>query len=315
MQDIYQLTLPTPFQVGDVHVYLIKGDALSLVDAGVKTKDAWDALSFQLNKHGFRASDVEQIFLTHHHPDHIGLIENFPNARIIAHRYVDYWLTRDESFFQKYEQFYQQLLIKTGVPEQFHTIIKYLRAPLQYAGEGKLTHYLSEGDRLPGHEDWQVIETQGHAQSHLSFYREKNGQIISGDHLLHNTSPNPILEPPHDDQSERAKPLLQYRSNLKKCQQLGIQKVLPGHGRIFSNVDSYVQLQLNQQEKRARKVYELLQLKAQSPFAVCTQLFPKHYKNQLELTMSETIGQLDYLAKHEKIEMFIDDGVHYFRAK
>ena len=31
---IAKLTLPTPFPVGDVNAYLIKGDRLTLVDAG-----------------------------------------------------------------------------------------------------------------------------------------------------------------------------------------------------------------------------------------------------------------------------------------
>lgn len=74
-QTISQITIPTPFAVGDVHVYLIKGDTLSLVDAGVKTKRAWEAVQTQLKELGYFPSDIEQIILTHHHPDHIGLID------------------------------------------------------------------------------------------------------------------------------------------------------------------------------------------------------------------------------------------------
>lgn len=315
MKDVIQLTVPTPFQIGDVHLYLIKGDALSLVDAGVKTVEAWKALSYQLNKLGIQANDIEQIFLTHHHPDHIGLIEKFPRANIIAHPYVDFWLTRNESFFQKYEQFYKQLLVQTGVPESFYIIIDQLRSPLRYAGEGKLASKLAEGDVLPGHEEWEVIETQGHAQSHLSFYRKKDGLFIGGDHLLYRTSPNPLLEPPYVDQTVRAKPLLQYRANLKKCLLLDIKQILPGHGPTFANVESYIHLQFKQQEKRAQKVCELLTGNMLTPFQICQELFPKYYKHQLELTMSETIGQIDFLTKHEKIEMFIDDEIYYYRAK
>lgn len=86
-QTISQLTVPTPFAVGDAHVYLLKGDTLSLVDAGVKTKAAWEALKTQLRQLGYAPNDIEQIILTHHHPDHIGLIEAFPRAeRIVAHQ-------------------------------------------------------------------------------------------------------------------------------------------------------------------------------------------------------------------------------------
>ena len=37
---IIPLTVPTPFYVGDVNVYLIKEDPLTLIDAGPKTPEA-----------------------------------------------------------------------------------------------------------------------------------------------------------------------------------------------------------------------------------------------------------------------------------
>src|SRR5690625_6847478 len=76
-QTIHQLTLPTPFAVGDVHVYLIKGDILSLVDAGVKTKEAWESLQHQLKQVRYRHEDIVQHILIHHHSDHNGLFKNF----------------------------------------------------------------------------------------------------------------------------------------------------------------------------------------------------------------------------------------------
>lgn len=103
---IHQLTIPTPFAVGDVHVYLLKGDVLSLVDAGVRTKEAWEALVLQLKQLGYSPNDIEQHILTHHHPDHIGLVGEFPRAHsIVGHSFNEPWLTKDESFFNRYEQF------------------------------------------------------------------------------------------------------------------------------------------------------------------------------------------------------------------
>lgn len=315
MRDVYQLTVPTPFNIGDTHIYLLKGDALSLVDAGVKTEEAWGALSNQLNKLGYEPKDIEQIFLTHHHPDHTGLIEKFPQAKIIADPYVDVWISRDENFLNHYEQFYKQLLLETGVPKPYFKMLDQLRVPLRYAGQGELTHTIDEGDLLPGHEDWQVIETKGHAQTHLSFLHQQDGLFIGGDHLLHHITPNPLLEPPYNDQIERPKPLLQYRKNLKKCLALDIAKVFPGHGHIFSKVNESITFQLNSQEKRAQKVFLLLKDQAQTPFEICRQLFPNQYKQQLSLTMSETIGQLDFLEEQAMIESFHKDGVIFYQTQ
>ncbi|ALX48016.1 MBL fold metallo-hydrolase [Lentibacillus amyloliquefaciens] len=292
---ISQLTIPTPFAVGDVHMYLLKGDTLSLVDAGVKTKEGWEALRIQLDELGYKPNDVEQIILTHHHPDHTGLIEFFPRAEAIAaHENVDLWLKHDEAFLARYEQFFETFLKACGVPEQLMPSSSELQGTIEFTGKAQLTHKLEEGNRLPGHEDWRIIETKGHAQTHLSFLRESDGAFIGGDHLLHHISPNPLLEPPVRDK-ERPKPMLQYRANLIKCRSLGIQTVYPGHGQIFSDTDRIIPLRLRRQEERANKVYQLLLTNRQTPFDLCKQIFPKQYEKQLSLTMSETIGQLDYL--------------------
>lgn len=313
---ISQLTIPTPFAVGDVHVYLLKGDTLSLVDAGVKTKEAWEALKMQLKELGYFPEDIEQIILTHHHPDHIGLIEQFPRVKsIIAQKNVDLWLTRNGAFFSRYEAFFKDLFNSSGVPSEVRIDLNKLREPLHFAGKGQLTATIDEGDVLPGHEDWRVIETKGHAQSHLSFFREDDGAFIGGDHLLHHISPNPLLEPPHDGETERPKPLLQYRANMQKCLSLGIKTVFSGHGDIFSNVNELIPVQKQMQEQRAKKVHTILLEYAQTPFQICQQLFPKQYKKQLDLTMSETIGQLDYLEDEGVVEKSLEDGVYYYHTK
>ena len=41
---IHKIILPTPFAVGDVNAYLMKGDSLTLVDAGTNTEEALFAL-------------------------------------------------------------------------------------------------------------------------------------------------------------------------------------------------------------------------------------------------------------------------------
>lgn len=311
---IEQLTVPTPFAVGDTHVYLLKGDILTLVDAGVKTKEAWEALKSGLRKIGYYPNDIEQIVLTHHHPDHIGLIEQFPRAeRLIADSQVDYWITRDEQYLEQYVQFFIGFFTSCGVPDRYLSFIKKLEGSLSFAGKGKLTSTLKNGDFIPGHDHWQVIETKGHAQSHLSFFREEDGTFIGGDHLLHHISSNPLLEPPSNHQESRPKPLLQYRSSLKKCLSLDIQTVLPGHGKIFSEVEKLINFRLQRQEKFARRVERLLKKERLTPFQVCRYLFPKQFAKQLDLTMSETIGQLDFLQAKGVVEQVIEDDKIFYR--
>lgn len=48
-QYIHQITLPIPFLVWSIHVYLIEEDALTLVDTGLNATEAWEALTKSLN--------------------------------------------------------------------------------------------------------------------------------------------------------------------------------------------------------------------------------------------------------------------------
>ena len=72
--DIAKIVLPTPFAVGDVNVYLVKGEELSLIDAGPQTEEAKQVLDRNLSELGYSISDIDQVVLTHHHPDHAGML-------------------------------------------------------------------------------------------------------------------------------------------------------------------------------------------------------------------------------------------------
>ncbi|MFD1018578.1 MBL fold metallo-hydrolase [Thalassobacillus hwangdonensis] len=312
-QKIAQITVPTPFAVGDVHLYVLKGDRLSIVDAGVKTEEAWEACQIQLKELGYRPEDIEQIILTHHHPDHIGLVERFTNARdIVAHANVNPWLKRDEAFFSRYETFFAGLYKEAGVPVQYEPFLKALRKPLMYTSEGEVTHTLVEGDSLPGHEGWTVLETPGHAQSHLSFYQEQDGSLIAGDHVLEHISSNPLLEPPYQEGEARPKPQLQYRHSLEKMLDYAIHTVYPGHGEVFGDPHPLIRKRLTKQAQRADHVRRIIGNEKMTAFQVCERLFPKHIETQFGLTMSETFGQLDFLLDRKLIDETEQNGVVFY---
>ncbi len=70
---IIPLSIPTPFYIGDVNVYLIKEEPLTLIDVGPKTAEAETVLREKLKRHGVSFSDIKRILLTHAHEDHCGL--------------------------------------------------------------------------------------------------------------------------------------------------------------------------------------------------------------------------------------------------
>src|SRR4051812_31399405 len=95
---IAKITLPTPFPVGNVNVYLIKGERLTLVDAGVKTEESWSLLSKQMAELNLTPDDIEQVVLTHHHPDHTGMLDFFPESLdVYGHQLNERWIHPSET--------------------------------------------------------------------------------------------------------------------------------------------------------------------------------------------------------------------------
>lgn len=310
---IHTLTLPTPFAVGDVHSYLLKGDSLTLFDVGPKTEQARQLLEAHLKDLNVAPADIEQVVLTHHHPDHSGWTELFENASLLGHAYNDVWFKRDQAFFSYHDDFYLEQLKEEGVPEHYHHWIEKMRRPIQLMGNRPLDGILQDGEKLPGHPDIMVLETLGHAQSQLSFYNEKTNWMIGGDHVIAHISSNPLIEPPLLKSSGRPKALLQYNASLKRMLDYPVEQIYSGHGDVVKDVHPLITYRLERQHQRAMHVQTLLGDESLSIFELTKRLFPKVYEKELGLTLSETIGQVDYLSDLSLVEEVTSEGVIYYR--
>ncbi|PSL41099.1 glyoxylase-like metal-dependent hydrolase (beta-lactamase superfamily II) [Planomicrobium soli] len=310
---LHKIIIPTPFAVGDVNSYLLKGDMLTLIDAGPKTPEAWVALKAGLKEVNVAPEDIEQVVLTHHHPDHAGWVDGFDRAKLYGHPYNDLWLRRDQAFFDYHDAFYVDRLKEEGVPEELLFWVKKMKRPLNLMGNRPLDGMINEGEVIPGHPEWHVMETLGHAQSHLSFWDPETREMIGGDHVIAKVSSNPLIEPPLDRSEGRPRSLLQYNAALGRMLKMPIDVIYSGHGEEVRNVNELITARLEKQHQRALKVLGMLKGQEKTVYQLTQELFPYAYEKELGLTLSETIGQIDYLLEDGLIaERMADNGVFYY---
>src|SRR6266576_5675308 len=112
---IVRISLPTPFYIGPVNVYLIPEEPLTLIDTGPKTKEAIEALRSGLRKAGFLVSDIRRIVLTHAHEDHCGLARSLRDEAKDAEVLVHDWESGHRAGRLEHEE-NLGLLRRAGVP-------------------------------------------------------------------------------------------------------------------------------------------------------------------------------------------------------
>ncbi len=315
---IIPISIPTPFYVGDVNVYLIKEDPLTLIDVGPKTKEATEALHRKLGEHGVRVSDIRRIVLTHAHEDHCGLARQVRDEAKDAEIFVHEWetghlfgrLSRDE---------HRKLLMRSGVPE---TVLEEMKA--LYEDISLLTDALGDGDfnGLADNSELEfasgslrVLHTPGHTPGSCSFVREADRTLICGDCVLKRITPNPILSPDPIDPEKRFRSLAEYLVSLAKLREFRPTLTYGGHGEPVKDFEEIFNRYVRSIEERQKRVVSLVPGSGMTAFELAQNLFPDSFDHDVHrfLAISEAVAHLDYAESERKINVEFRDGVEFYR--
>lgn len=305
---VQPICIPTPFAVGDVYSYLISDEKNVLVDCGHLSDDAFEILSDHLSNSGLSVRDIDEIWLTHGHPDHYGQaakLADSSGAVVYGHpkERANFAGNDDRDLFR---HFFDEHNIPEKVTDQMIQQLDWLQ---QYQQPIK-PEWIRHGDSLTsGDLSVDVHLTPGHAPGHVSFKSNKE-LIFSGDLLLGHISTNALInfDP---DTGNRNKSLLQYRESLQWIRkQQGT--VLPGHGEEIENISEVVDHHLNEHENRYRNIQQLLDEKPMSLMEVAFEMFPDAIKKSaIFLVLSEVLGYLDWGIEEGTIEL---DDNHKYRS-
>jgi len=315
---LHTISLPTPFPVGPVNVYLAEGEPLTLVDTGPRYDLAREALGAALAGRGYRVAGLQRIVLTHAHPDHCGLAAELvraSGAEVLTHAANLPWLTDDAD--ARSLVFYGKVMRWAGVPvKALMGLARTQRSTDRYAEPVTPDCTLADGDVLQlGDEGWRVLHTPGHAGGLLCLYQPQRRLLISSDHLLRDISSNPLVEPPAPGETELPRRLVEYMAQLRRVAELDVALALPGHGPPITDHRALIRERLAFHEKRARRVLETLDDDTLTVHEIASALFPGLDHINYFLALSEVIGHLQWLEVEGRVAHTERNGVAFWRRE
>ncbi len=174
--------------------YLILGDEIVLVDAGMNSQD----LVRNIENVGVKLPDIDYVVNTHCHFDHI----RYNNDLRLAAGSLRFAAHKEDAPY-----------IRTADPA--YTVSKYIANNLK---PSQVDLQLNEGGTIGGYE---VIHTPGHTKGSICLLNRAAGILITGDTIFAQGFTGRTDLPGGSQE--------QLKDSLKKLEKFDLEKVLPGH--------------------------------------------------------------------------------------
>lgn len=301
---VVPISLPTPFYIGPVNVYLIAEDPITIIDTGPKTKATVDALRAGLRAAGFLISDIRRIVLTHAHEDHCGLAKSVRDEAKNAEVYVHDWETGHRHSRLEYDE-HRALLERAGVPEK---VIQLMRR--MYEGMREYADTLDDNECISLKDEAElefesgslrILHTPGHTPGSCSFLREADRTLIAGDCVLKRITPNPVLSPDPLDPSRRFPSLAEYLVSLARLRACSPTLVYGGHGDVIRDYEELFHRYFRAFQERQAQVIGLVKKNGVTAWEVGQAMFPNADDVHRFLAVSEAVAHLDLAQSEGKI--------------
>jgi glyoxylase-like metal-dependent hydrolase (beta-lactamase superfamily II) len=313
LDKIYKIELPIPFPLKSMNVYFIDDSPRTLVDAGIKTEVSFETLKKGLETIGVGLNSIERILITHGHIDHYGQakrLSSLSNAPIYIHS-KEYGRIR--SFIHSLG-FIKSILLRNGAPETLvNEAIHYMESAQIMADSLDEAFFLDDGDSIFFKSmSWKTIHCPGHSPGLICFHWPEKKILFTGDHLLKEITPNPILNVPEYRPPFRYPSLKDYLNSLEKIEGLGLSLLLPAHGEEIHDVKALIQKIFTHHKERMDRILFSLSKKEKTPFQIAMDLFPGVPPFEVFLGISEAVGHLEILKEKGIVKVNEKEGKDYY---
>jgi glyoxylase-like metal-dependent hydrolase (beta-lactamase superfamily II) len=287
--------------IGSVNVWLLRGDPLTLVDAGPANDEALAALRAGLRDEGVRLEDVELVLGTHHHLDHVGLapaVREASGARIALIGEAADFVAAGAARIEDDRAYSHRLMAAHGVPQD---VIDDNESFWDFLRENSSFFHadvrLADVDTVrAGGRDLEVLARPGHSRSDTLFVDHGTGEAFVGDHLLAGISSNTEIAPVDAEEGERPSPRTQYLRNLRRTADLPLDVLYAGHGRPVKAHRALVDVRIAEHRKRAARIAGVLLHRPESAYGIAKRLWSERtVRAQPLLVVWEVLGHLELL--------------------
>ena len=297
----HRISVPTPFYVGPVNVYLIEEDPLTLIDAGPRDDASIEGLRSGLSRLGYKFSDIKRIIISHAHADHYGIAQLIVEESSAA-AYIHEWDAPAVAADTDYRA-YRALLTAAGVPREMiermeagYEKFKGFAFPL-----ARVETLKDEDEILFDHESLTVVHTPGHTPGSICLVRTSNRLVFASDTVLKTITPNPVLSPDPIDSTRRFQSLGEYLVSLARIRSLAPTVLKGGHGEDVTDYDEHFHRLFRFTKVRQSKLLSLLPRNGATAWEASMKLFPDARGYHRFLALSETVAHLDYAVSESKL--------------
>jgi len=238
---VWRLRLPLPWPgVPHCNAWALgAGDGIVLVDTGYHEAGSLGHLERALEHNHLRIEDVKLVVCTHAHADHCGeamTVADRAGCQVWMHPRHQHQTTAAADPEQALAR-RMEVARASGVPEG---PLRRWAEQRRESGPGIAGELRADADLVDGVTvdtdlgRWEVIETPGHAPSHVCLHQPERRLLISGDHLLGRVSH-------YYDYGWTPDPVQEFLDSLDRVGALDVRLALAGHGRPFTDVAGHIE--------------------------------------------------------------------------